>query len=944
MRTAMARQSLLRQVRFEELEPRNMMSASPSVHPLGEADFVLDYFTDVAPAAPPVTRMSFIGAHAGAQNWSSVAPLSLASAHIQTGLAAARAAYGLTGRGQTVAIIDTGIAFDHPALGAGWGGRVVGGWDFAENDANPYDDPAGAHGTHVAGIVGNSDATNPGVATGVDLVALRVFADNGSGYFHWVENALRWVYQNRNGFRNPITTVNLSLGAAYNGTTAPAWGQLEDEFVQLKSAGIFVAVAAGNDFASYRTPGLSYPAASPHVASVSAVDGSGNLASFSQRLDRVIAAPGVNIRSTVPDSSGNLNGRTDDWANFSGTSMASPYVAGAAVLIRQAMSFSGYVSITHDSIYQVMAATADWVYDPFTAQSYRRLNMQRALDLVMPADDYGSTVATAHNLGTIGVNSTFTGSISRISDHDYFTFTAATTGSVAFTASTSYELGLRWQVVGAGGGITSHDTNSLSLEVVAGQSYTIGVCTTAGVGFYSVSAATGLAATDLGRVDFHQVPDRAVAGEKWYSLTAARTGALTVEAILAQAGGNIDLRVYNSSYQPLATSAAAGNERIDLSVVEGQRLYVQLLGTNSDVSLRIANVLGQAGKTLYVYGTGGNDTFSYNAGTTHRFAVNGVEYAFGWEYINGLNFNGLAGSDTITLAGTTILDRAVLRPGAASLSASWYQANASGFENVTIISGGGADTAVFYDSAGDDSFVANPTSTTFVGAGATNVANGFARVEAYASTGNDVATFHDSTGNDTYIASPVYAALVGAGFYNLVFGFDRTQAHSTAGGSDSATLFDSTGNDVFAASPNSAALYGAGWRNEANGFAAVTAHATGGGWDMAYFFDSAGNDDYVAGSNYAWLEGSGFKNCGVFFDLMVGYASAGDDDARLVDSIYNDRLELDGRWAKLNGAGFFDWANGFDRVNVSGANGGNNTIVHTSPHEFLFSQLGTWAS
>ena len=438
--------------------------------------------------------------------------------------------------------------------------------------------------------------------------------------------------------------------------------------------------------------------------------------------------------------------------------------------------------------------------------------------------------------------------------------------------------------------------------------------------------------------------DRAVSGEQWYSFTAARSGALTVEALLAQAGGNIDLKLYNSNYQLIGTSAGVGNERIDFSVLAGQRFYVQLLGTNAHVSLRVANLIGQAGATLYVYGTAGNDAFSYNAGTTHRFTVNGVEYAFGWQHINGLNFNGLAGSDTITLRGN--YHPRPRRPAARRrlAFASWYQANASGFENVTLVSGGGGDTAVFYDSSGDDAFVADPTSATFTGAGATNVATGFARVEAYVSTGDDAATFHDSTGNDTYIASPTYAALVGAGFYNIAFGFDRTHAHSTAGGTDSATMFDSAGNDVFAASPNSASLYGAGWRNEANGFAAVTAHATGGGWDMAYFFDSAGNDDYVAGSNYAWLEGAGFKNCGVFFDLMVGYATNGDDDARLVDSIYNDRLELDGRWAKLNGAGFFDWANGFDRVNVSGANGGSNTVVHKSPHEFLFSQLGAWAS
>jgi hypothetical protein len=54
-------------------------------------------------------------------------------------------------------------------------------------------------------------------------------------------------------------------------------------------------------------------------------------------------------------------------------------------------------------------------------------------------------------------------------------------------------------------------------------------------------------------------------------------------------------------------------------------------------------------------------------------------------------------------------------------------------------------------------------------------------------------------------------------------------------------------------------------------------------------------------------------------------------------------LELDGSWARLNGAGFGSWANGFDRVSVSGANGGVNTITRRAAHDFVFNQLGTWA-
>ena len=181
-----------------------------------------------------------------------------------------------------MAVIDSGIAWDHFALGGGFGAnyRVVGGWDFTEeNDANPYDDgAAGSHGTHVAGIIGSSHGTHTGVAPGVDLVGLRVFNDAGQGFFSWVENALRWVHTNRNAFENPITAVNLSLGVStWNAATIPNWANLEDEFAQLEADGIFIAVSAGNSYASYNTPGLSYPAASPYVVPVMSTDDAGNL-------------------------------------------------------------------------------------------------------------------------------------------------------------------------------------------------------------------------------------------------------------------------------------------------------------------------------------------------------------------------------------------------------------------------------------------------------------------------------------------------------------------------------------------------------------------------------------------------------------------------------------------------------------------------------------------
>ncbi|MCI0491877.1 MAG: S8 family serine peptidase, partial [Planctomycetes bacterium] len=289
----------------------------------------------------------------------------LADAHNLTGLTQARTDYGFRGLGQTVAVIDSGIAWDHFALGGGLGPdyRVVGGWDFTEeNDADPYDDgTAGSHGTHVAGIIGgdpNGANNHYGVAPGVDLVGLRVFNDAGNGYFSWVERALEWVHTNRDSFENPITAINLSIGSTWNSTTVPSWSSLEDNFSQLKADGIFISVSAGNSFSSYNTPGLSYPAASPYVVPVMSVEDTGTMSAFSQRHTTAIAAPGRTIMSTVPDYVGNHNGAADDFASKSGTSMAAPYVAGASVLIREAMQFVGYANVTQQTIYDHMRATA----------------------------------------------------------------------------------------------------------------------------------------------------------------------------------------------------------------------------------------------------------------------------------------------------------------------------------------------------------------------------------------------------------------------------------------------------------------------------------------------------------------------------------------------------------------------------------------------------------
>ena len=169
--------------RIEQVEERIVLSATPwpalahhEYLPVVTHDFEVAHELDAAGDSDDLANIN-IGQH-------------LNGAHAATGVDAVRSDYGFDGTGQTVVVIDSGIAYDHYSLGGGFGPshRVVGGWDFAENDGDPFDDaPAGYHGTHVAGIIGSDHATHTGVAPGVDLVALRVFDDSGNGTFQWVD-------------------------------------------------------------------------------------------------------------------------------------------------------------------------------------------------------------------------------------------------------------------------------------------------------------------------------------------------------------------------------------------------------------------------------------------------------------------------------------------------------------------------------------------------------------------------------------------------------------------------------------------------------------------------------------------------------------------------------------------------------------------------------------
>lgn len=205
-----------------------------------------------------------------------------------------------------VAVVDTGIDHRHPDFG----GRVEKGYDFINNDADAMDDEG--HGTHCAGTVaaGLGNGGVVGVAPGVGLVAVKVLSASGSGSFAGVAKGV--VYAADQG----VEVISLSLGGGFPSQV------LEDAVRYAIGKGCLVVAAMGNE----NTDDPSYPAASPGVMAVGATISNDLRASFSNYGQHIsVAAPGGDIWSTK------LGG---GFESLSGTSMATPHVAGLAALLK----------------------------------------------------------------------------------------------------------------------------------------------------------------------------------------------------------------------------------------------------------------------------------------------------------------------------------------------------------------------------------------------------------------------------------------------------------------------------------------------------------------------------------------------------------------------------------------------------------------------------------
>ena len=221
-------------------------------------------------------------------------------------------ATGATGAGTTIAVIDSGIDLNHREFR----GRITAGIDFVDRDFIPQD--LNGHGTHIAGTLAaaNDGIGITGVAHQARLMPIRVLDDDGVGSISDVISGIRWAAN------NGADVINLSLGGDVGYSQA-----MEDAIWHASKLGSVVVMASGNS----GRPSPAYPAAhaTNHGIAVGAVNRYGQMANFSNRAGQrtldYVTAPGVQIASTY------LNNR---YALASGTSMATPHVAGIAALLK----------------------------------------------------------------------------------------------------------------------------------------------------------------------------------------------------------------------------------------------------------------------------------------------------------------------------------------------------------------------------------------------------------------------------------------------------------------------------------------------------------------------------------------------------------------------------------------------------------------------------------
>lgn len=493
---------------------------------------------------------------------------------------------------------------------------------------------------------------------------------------------------------------------------------------------------------------------------------------------------------------------------------------------------------------------------------------------------------------------------------------------------------------------------------------------------------------------------QAFSGNMAYNFTASHTGLFTAELPDAPSGTDVQFTLYSQNSAGVLTQVGADTgDRVDLSVTAGQAYALFLADAPATFDLRLANLVNVSGNTTTVYGTSGDDTFEFTAGSPYSFTINEVSYphasipaqtaivafdggaglntaqltggtvagavTFSLQSYSGsyvapgiqvnvsntgvMTYTGAGADDTASLTGSPHKDTITLSPQAAKiLYPNSYYAQVTNVPNISLSGGGSQDKATFTGGSAaltatvqfyQADFAAKDGSYEIHVTGVKNI------TAKAGSSGDDVATMTGSTSADALVATSLYVSMYSSTFSNACTGFSSVQAYG-GGGADSAQLTDKANStNYLTATPTQATLSGSGYRVQVNQFSTVVVTRAFGTYDIANLYDSTGNDVFTSTGSWAKLKGTGYSIRVNSFNAIYAYSSGGLDTALVYGTSGNDTFTGTPTYSTFSNSSSYVRVNAFRQVYAyAGAGGVDKAFLYGSTGADLLTASGKVAT
>jgi len=248
--------------------------------------------------------------------------------------------------------------------------KVISGWDFVNSDPDPMDD--NGHGTHVSGIVVANGGIK-GVAPDAKIISMKTLDGGGNGYLSDSTKAMEWCINRSSDFNISVISMSLGSGTLFSSYCDDLDLMTTAAINSAVNNNISVVIATGNNGTTFFT-NISFPACIANATRIGASDKADNFAGYANRGNfTILLAPGTNINSASM-----IGGYMLD----SGTSMATPHVAGAIAILQQYWLSQNNTLPSGQKLFDVLNSSGVQIYDTESARNYSRISITGALNLL----------------------------------------------------------------------------------------------------------------------------------------------------------------------------------------------------------------------------------------------------------------------------------------------------------------------------------------------------------------------------------------------------------------------------------------------------------------------------------------------------------------------------------------------------------------------------------